>query len=246
MWQFVALIRFVLLLAWVLSGVVLALVLLLMPARMFPVTQQFWYRGLLLLFGIRCRYLNDDIEMPKGALVVSNHISWADIFVIGVRWPMVFLSKAEVASWPVIGWLAKRADTLFIDRGKGAPNATTRISTRLAQGIRVGLFPEGKTTDGLEVLRFHPRIMQAAIDASVPVQPVAICYLDANLKQNLPSRASFAGTDGFIGSIWRTLCGPPITVKVRLFPPVTGDDRQQLAKDAHKVVQGFVHTMLKS
>ena len=116
MWRLLAIVRFVLVLFWVLFGVLLALFIGLMSNRVFRVVQQSWYRGLLFLLGIRCRYLNTEIEITAGTLVVSNHISWADILVIGARWPLVFLSKAEVASWPVVGWLAKRAGTLTTPR----------------------------------------------------------------------------------------------------------------------------------
>ena len=79
MWRLLAIVRFTLVLFWVLFGVLLALFIGLMSNRVFRVVQQSWYRGLLFLLGIRCRYLNTEIVIAEGTLVVSNHISWADI-----------------------------------------------------------------------------------------------------------------------------------------------------------------------
>ena len=110
-------------------------------------------------------------------LLVSNHVSWLDIVVLGGLTHTDFLSKHEVRKWPLIGWLAARAGTLFIRRGNGE---TATISAQIAQRLRedglLTLFPEGTTTDGREVRPFFSRLFAAAIDTGTDVMPVALRY----------------------------------------------------------------------
>ena len=117
-------------------------------------------------------------EMPTDhALWVSNHISWTDIPVIGSAAPVFFLSKAEVASWPVIGRLAKAGGTLFIQRGSGDANAVAvQMAGFLRQKMPVLFFPEGTTTDGREIRRLHSKLLAAAVDTGTAVQPLILCY----------------------------------------------------------------------
>jgi len=111
------------------------------------------------------------------ALIVSNHISWLDIILIGHLTPSCFLSKSEVRQWPLIGWLAARAGTLFIKRGAGQASAISQtIGDRLAQDGLLTLFPEGTTTDGRDVLPFFSRMFGAAIDTGSPIVPTSIRY----------------------------------------------------------------------
>lgn len=245
MWQITAFFRLLAVLLWVLVGMLLALFVRMLCSTVFRGFQRKWYCGLLAIMGIHCRYHGEAIEQV--ALVVSNHISWADIIVIGAKWPLVFLAKHEVAAWPVLGWLARCVGTLFIERGNGAATATAIVSAKLKAGYQVGLFPEGKTTDGLSVERFHPRIMQAAIDAGVALQPVAICYLDHGKSASEGSRISYSGTTGLVGSVWRTLSGPRITADIRVFGLISpANARQQLATTAFEVVSRHVASTLSS
>ncbi len=112
------------------------------------------------------------------ALLVANHVTWLDIALLGGAANPRFLSKAEVRNWPVIGWLAAKAGTLFITRGKAgaAALASTTIREALQSGRSVLLFPEGTTTRGDNVRTFHARLFAPAFDAQVPVQPVALRY----------------------------------------------------------------------
>lgn len=129
-------------------------------------------------------------EMPtEHALWVSNHVSWVDIPVIGSAAPVFFLSKAEVASWPVIGRLAKAAGSLFIQRGSGDANAVAvQIAGFLRQKLPVLFFPEGTTTDGREIRRLHSKLLSAAVETGTPVQPLILCYRgpDGRLDSIMP------------------------------------------------------------
>jgi len=111
-------------------------------------------------------------------LFVMNHISWFDVPVLASQQPLHFLSKAEIKKWPLIGWLANRAGTLFIQRGThgAAQKSLEEITECLQSGGSVVIFPEGTTTDGTTVKRFHGRLLQSAIDAGVKVQPIALRY----------------------------------------------------------------------
>lgn len=220
-------------------GLLISPFLGLMSNKWFTRIVQSWYRTLLSIMGIRCRFTGESIK--DVALVVSNHISWADILVIGVNWPFVFLAMRDVARWPVVGWLARAAGTLFIDRGRGAHQAIEQVTELLASGRHVVLFPEGRTTSGTTVKRFHSRLFQAAVEAGVPVQPIGIFYHDSGSSRQYGSRITFADEGGLVKSVWRTLAGPPIHAEVHVFHPIgPHEDRQHLATTAHGHVSRHV------
>jgi 1-acyl-sn-glycerol-3-phosphate acyltransferase len=112
------------------------------------------------------------------ALVVANHVSWLDIFVINAVAPCRFVAKAEIRAWPVLGWLAAQAGTVFIVRGnrRDLRHAFQGLVDALAQGQRVAFFPEGTTASQGQALPFHANLFEAALDAHVPLQPVALAY----------------------------------------------------------------------
>ena len=122
-------------------------------------------------------------------LWVSNHISWMDIPVVGTVSPAFFLSKAEIGDWPIFGKLVHAAGTVFIKRGSGdVESVTAQITSFLNEGFSVIFFPEATTTDGKKIKRIHGTLLQAAIDANVPIQPLVLCYAnkDGTLSDELP------------------------------------------------------------
>lgn len=135
-----------------------------------------WFRLVQRTFGVRQSVSGTPIEGP--ALVAANHVSWLDIVVLGTHLGACFVSKSEVANWPVIGWLARRGGTLFIHRGRhdSAERIAHDMTARLVRGERLLFFPEGTTSDGTQVRRFRNRLFQPAVQVSVPVQPVAVRY----------------------------------------------------------------------
>lgn len=112
-------------------------------------------------------------------MVVSNHLSYLDIVLYSAAMPCVIVSKIEVRSWPLIGLAASCGGTIFIDRSSKASAAATaeRMQAVLAEGIPVLLFPEGTSTDGSEVLKFHSTLFEPAVVNSVPITASAIRYL---------------------------------------------------------------------
>ena len=122
-----------------------------------------------------------------GTLIVANHISWVDIFVINAALPSAFVSKEEVRHWPLIGWLAAKCDTVFLRRGSRghAKIINGQIAEILGKGNDVAVFPEGTTTDGTHLLHFHGALIQPALAAGRPVLPVAISYWGGDGNRSL-------------------------------------------------------------
>lgn len=189
-----------------------------------------WSARLLAIVGIEMRVSGE--PLVSGALLVANHVSWLDIFVINALTPAAFVSKAEVRSWPAIGWLAAKNDTLFLHRGsRGHARIVSReIGAVLATGQVVALFPEGTTTDGSHVLHFHGALLQPALDARAPIQPVALRYRDA--QGHFTRAPAYWGDMTLMQCIGNIVAAPFIVAEVVLLPPVRGEaevDRRALA-----------------
>ncbi|ENO16718.2 1-acyl-sn-glycerol-3-phosphate acyltransferase [Marinobacter nanhaiticus D15-8W] len=178
------------------------------------------------------------VRPDRTVLLVSNHISWSDIPILGGVLPLRFLSKVEVRTWPVIGWLAEQAGTLFIRRGGGQARATRdQIADTLRSGQSVLVFPEGTTTLGITVLPFHGRLLSSAIDAEIPIQPITIGYRRNNHPDHL---APFIGDDQFEHHLIRMLREPAVSVDIILHEPVlvrAGDDLQAVTQALHDQIQ---------
>ena len=117
---------------------------------------QRWSRQLIAICGVRL--VLNEVAQPvpaSPALIISNHISWLDIFVVLASHPSVFVAKSEIRQWPLVGWLCARVGTLFIERGRRSAtrHVNAAIVTALQGGIVVGIYPEGTTSDGLRLLQ---------------------------------------------------------------------------------------------
>jgi len=145
---------------------------------------QLFHRGCCRILGVRT-HLTGDITETSPALFVANHISYLDIFVLGAYLPGAFISKSEVASWPLLGQLARLQDTLFIERkGSHSRGQITQIQGRLEQRQNLILFPEGTSSAGMEVIPFKSTLFQAAeISLPVMIQPVCIHYSNSTMDQ---------------------------------------------------------------
>lgn len=169
------------------------------------------------------------------ALFIANHISWIDIPALGSIQPLRFLSKSEVARWPVIGWLARQGGTLFIQRGARQARAVrASIIHRLEQGESIVIFPEGTTSSGIAVLPMHGLLMSTAGAAGVPIQPVTIGYRRDRRSDAL---APFIGDDTFQGHLWRLLKKPPTRVEIVYHDPVLAGAGQTTAELTQQVQQ---------
>jgi 1-acyl-sn-glycerol-3-phosphate acyltransferase len=172
-------------------------------------------------------------------LVVANHISWLDILVMLAVQPVRFVSKADIKHWPLIGWLATNAGTLYIARE--SRRDALRVVHHIAEALREGpespvtkavsiiaVFPEGTTSDGSAVLPFHANLIQAAISAHAPVQAVALSYHDAasGLRSSVPA---YIDDDNLITSVWRLLASPSVRAVVHFTPVQHADGRDRRA-----------------
>lgn len=177
-------------------------------------------------------------ELPASPMLwVSNHVSWTDIPLLGQLMPLSFLSKAEVRTWPLAGWLAHKAGTLFIRRGSGDSNLLARqLHRQLSAGRQLLIFPEGTTTDGQQVRTFHGRLLTSAIETGVAVQPVAIRYLRGGEADTL---APFIGDDDLPSHLLRLFARERARVQIQLLAPIasSGLERNALARQAQRAVQ---------
>jgi len=197
-----------------------------------------WSLKMLRLCGMRLVVHNDDVRLDAGALVVSNHISWIDIYVINAWRPTPFVSKAEIRNWPVVGWLAQQLGTVFIQREKrsDAKRIMHELADRLNAGELMCVFPEGTTSNGLSLLPFHANLFQAPVSASRPVQPICIMYEDADGRQSTTPAYIDDLTLG--DSLDAMLRGGALTAHVYVGAPLApGADRRLLAAEAEGVVR---------
>jgi 1-acyl-sn-glycerol-3-phosphate acyltransferase len=163
-------------------------------------------------------------------LLAANHISWLDIYLILATCPCRMIAKAEVRQWPAIGTLAQAVGTVFVQRE--SPRDALRVVHHMAQQLLAGdvlaIFPEGTTSNGLQVLPFHANLFQAAISANAPVQPVALSFEDAATGQ--PSLVPcYIDDDTLLGSIWRVAIAQPLRVTLKFGEPQTSDGRSRRA-----------------
>lgn len=177
-----------------------------------------WYHRMLQILDVEVDVIGTLPHERQGAVImIANHISWIDIPLIGSLTPVNFLSKAEVAKWPLVGPLAARIGTLFISRGSGD---TERVMQDMAQHLQRNLsvlfFPEGTTTDGSKVRRFHKQLFKVGETTPVTVCPLFIRYhVDGDVNP-----VPFVGDVSFGSHIWQLLGHGRIRATVEVLPPV--------------------------
>ncbi len=198
--------------------------------------KQRWSHQLLDILGVR---LDAHLTgVAPGSLIVANHISWLDIYALNAARPMAFISKSEVRSWPLIGWLAANTDTVFLNRGsrRHAKAVNIQINGLLNADKDVAMFPEGTTTDGTYLLNFHGALLQPAVDAGRPVQPVALSYFDADGRRSLVP--AYIGETTLGESIAAILACRSLTVRLRPTPALDPQtmQRRELAHTARGAI----------
>lgn len=182
-----------------------------------------WSAGLMRIFGFRLRRIGE--PLPGATLFVANHVSWVDIEVLHSQRMMGFVAKYEISRWPVVGWLASRGQTIFHRRGsqESLGDVLQVMVARLREGQSVGVFPEGRTRGGHEVGPFHARIFQAAVEAGVPVQPVALRYGDRGSAQTV---VAFGPKESFFANFIRLLGEPARAADVCFLEPIQVADME--------------------
>ena len=196
---------------------------------------QAWARRMLRHLGVELMISGTPAQAGP-ALLVSNHISWVDIVALLAACHCRFVSKADVARWPLFGTLVSGAGTLYVQRvsRRDAMRVVHRMVQALRDGDILAVFPEGTTSDGSTVLAFHSNLIQAAISAQAPIQAVALRIVDGRTGA-ASGAASYVGNESLLGSIWRALRAPELRVEIKFgeLQLAAGRDRRSWARDLY-------------
>lgn len=204
-----------------------------------------------------CKVFNVEVQVHgetaqnTPALWVSNHVSWLDIPVLGAGARVFFLAKAEIASWPLLGKLAKGGGTLFIKRGSGdSSRVRDQITEFLKQDTPVLFFPEATTTDGTYIKKIHGRLLASAIDAQKPVQIALLCYVNQDGK--LDDVTPYVGDLSLAQHVFNVLEMPKVIVHMMCLPQISveGHTLESLTETVQTAMQNGLkdlhHLVLKA
>ena len=172
--------------------------------------------------------------MTGPVLLLANHISWLDIPVMHAAHHCRFVSKSDVQDWPLVGTLATAAGTLYIERSsrRDASRMVGLMEAALRDNDVLAVFPEGTTGDGRALLPFHANLLQAAVLADALAQPVGLRFVEQASGQ-ASYAPSYTGDETLLGSIWRTVCAPPLVAVVHYGEPQRAQGRQRRDWTAH-------------
>ena len=193
-----------------------------------------WSAGMMRVCGFRLQRIGTPLS--GATLFVANHVTWADIVALHSQRMMGFVAKREIASWPVIGWMALRSETIFHHRGstESLGGVLHEMLARLRAGRSVAVFPEGRTRDGRELGPFHARIFLAAVEARAPVQPVALRY---GVRGDAQALVAFQPGENFFTNFMRLLGEPARRAEVHFLEPIApgaADGRRRIAELARE------------
>jgi 1-acyl-sn-glycerol-3-phosphate acyltransferase len=198
---------------------------------------QWWLDKVLRIAGITVQL---EGEPPAaGAMVAANHVSWLDICVIAHAYPTRFVAKSEIRDWPGVGWIAERAGTIFLKREQRRDMGRTnqRMVEMMAAGDCVGLFPEGTTSEGDTLLRFHSSLFEPAVAHGARVHPCAIRY--QRLDGSLCREVSFVGEVSFPQSLGLVLRQRDVVARLRFPTPIecSGQTRREVARACRDAIE---------
>ncbi|MGI5446538.1 lysophospholipid acyltransferase family protein [Streptomyces sp. CA-243310] len=230
--------------ALVLLAVLTAAPVRLLPARPRHALVRGWSAALVASLGVRTT-VHGSPGASGARLIVANHISWLDVPLVSAVLPCRMLAKSEIGAWPVLGRLAARAGTLFIerDRIRALPDTVATLTRALLAGDRVTVFPEGSTWCGRAQGPFRRAAFQSALDAGVPVQPIRLAYRLSGGGQpagTLAGAPAFVGDDPLTASLWRIARARGVRADVWLLPripPGRHEGRRDLAAAAQEAVR---------
>ncbi len=207
-----------------------------LPAR--DRIQSRWMRRLLRVVGLSVSVSGPRLPAGHGVLVVSNHVSWLDAMALNELGPIAFVAKSEVRRWPVIGFLAARSGTIYIERGRrrAVHGVIDAIAERLACSRHCGVFAEGTTTEGDRVLPFHSNLIKSALIADAPVHPVCLVYREHGRPS---TTASFTGDATLLDSLRIVLPATGLSVDIVALAPLhprPDETRHALAERARGAI----------
>jgi len=169
--------RLVLAVLWTLPSMLLQAIFLYLPGRLPEKFARIYWAGIRRILGLRIT-VHGAIAPGRPAIFIANHCSWIDIVALGSVLPGCFVSKADVAKWPLVGWIAKLGRTIFVSRNKATMvQERETMNRRLEAGDNIILFPEGTTSDGTRILPFQSGFLTIADAPAKPsIQLVTIVY----------------------------------------------------------------------
>jgi 1-acyl-sn-glycerol-3-phosphate acyltransferase len=202
-----------------------------------------WSRELLAMLRVEAFVDGMPVEgLPDNLLIVANHVSWLDVFVLHSLRPSRFIGKSELKRWPLLRHLIIGSGTLFLerDRRRDALRINGQARDALASGDTIAIFPEGTTSDGTQLLRFHASLVQPVIDAQGHVQPIAIRYRGA--EGGYTDAPVYIGETNFVESLWRVLGERRFVVEVTLGPTLSARarHRRELSREAEAFIRAAV------
>ena len=196
-----------------------------------------WSKLLILVLGVKVRIEGAPLQQTA-VMLVANHVSWIDIFILNSCRTTAFVAKQEIKQWPIVGRLVAQAGTIFVDRSSRSAmrEVNQQLASRYAQGMCTGLFPEGTTSDGLSVKSFFGGLLDAPLKAQVPLQPVAILLYFKGERSGYPS---FIGDETLVHNIWVLLSNFGISVTVRYLQPLSGAgmNRVEAAQRCYELIK---------
>lgn len=228
------LIRIAAVFVWILCGFLFLLTYFpLAPIRHRDALYKGWSTNLLRICGIRVDVIGQPLHTGSG-LLIANHVSWIDIFVLCSQRATIFVAKREIRKWPVLGWLVALVGTIFIERGnrKAVTNTGQQMAQRFDRGQLVGLFPEGTTSEGMDVLPFHAGLFEPALQSGVAIQPVALRY---RLRGQRSSFAAYVGDETLASNAWRVLGESGVSVDVVYLPIIQRSDSESGYGSRHEL-----------
>jgi len=158
-------------------------------------------------------------------MIAANHVSWLDIFAVQSVRPTRFVAKSEIRDWPLAGWIAERAGTLFIRRGirRDTARINTLVHSALEQGDCVGIFPEGTTTEGDVLLKFHSSLFEPAVANRAHLHACAIRYEHAD--GTLCRAFAYVGELSFMQSLGLVIRQRGVIARMRFGEMIAAEDR---------------------
>ena len=201
-----------------------------------------WSSLLLKIFKINLVVNNDlkKILYKKNYLIVSNHISWIDIFVINSACPVAFVAKQSISKWPILSWLVKASETIFIDRKRISKikETTKEVENFLQNKGSICIFPEGTSSDGSQLLNFKSNLLQTAINKNISVLPIAIQYFH---NQKFCSAPAYYADLPLLDSIINLVKFNNIEAKLTILTEIESiSDRKVLAKTAYEKINKVI------
>lgn len=187
-----------------------------------------WSRAIMKICGVRVRVRGQPL-MNGAALWVSNHVSWVDIFILSSVRCVAFVAKSEIRQWPILGWLVAKAGTVFLDRRQrqAIKNVSAQMEHRFARGEVLGLFAEGTTTGGFDVLPFRPSLFDPAIHAQVSVQPIALRFYHRGARSDY---VAFVGEQNLVQNICILISTTRVLVEVEFLPALSAAQCQEMGR----------------